>query len=134
MIGAARQIAVHAYDGPCDMRKSYDTLSALVTEQMGKELLSGHLFLFVAKNRKRAKVLYFDGTGLCLFAKRLEKGRFAAMWVRAKAGASVITMSELSLFIEGSLLVAKNDLSPPLLTLKDLAVISREKRSGAIAM
>ena len=46
----------------------------------------------------------------------------------------MITMSELSLFIEGSLLVAKNDLSPPLLTLKDLSVFSREKRSDKIAV
>jgi transposase len=134
VIGHARQVAVYAFDEPCDMRKSFDTLSALVAEKMKHDLFTGHLFLFVSKNRKRAKVLYFDGTGLCLLAKRLEKGRFAAVWERAQAGANKLTMSELSLFIEGSLLVAKNDLSPPLLTLKDLAVFSREKRGGKIAV
>lgn len=134
MIGHARQIAVYAYDEPCDMRKSFDTLSALVTQKMTRDLFTGHLFLFVSKNRKRAKVLYFDGTGLCLLAKRLEKGRFAAVWERAQAGANKLTMSELSLFIEGSLLVANSDLSPPLLTLKDLAVFPRDKRGAQSAM
>jgi len=47
------------------------------------------LFLFVSRNRKRAKVLYFDGTGLCLLAKRLEKGRFAAVCDRVLAGTAI---------------------------------------------
>jgi transposase len=50
-------------------------------------VLSGDLFLFVSKNRRRARVLYWDGTGLCVFAKRLEKGRFAAPWERAEGQA-----------------------------------------------
>lgn len=71
MIGSARQIAVYAFGEPVDMRKSFNTLSALVVA-LGKDVLSGHFFLFVSRDRKRAKVLFFDGTGLCLFAKRLE--------------------------------------------------------------
>lgn len=74
MIISARQVAVFAYAEPIDMRRSFDTLAALVKEALKQDLLSGSLFLFVSRNRKRAKVLYFDGTGLCLFAKRLEKG------------------------------------------------------------
>ena len=62
------------------MRKSFNTLSALVVE-LGREVLSGHFFLFVSRDRKWAKVLFFDGTGLCLLAKRLEKGRFAAVYL-----------------------------------------------------
>jgi transposase len=117
MIGTARQIAVYAYAEPCDMRKSFNTLAALVSGAMGKDLLAGHLFLFVARNRKRAKVLYFDGTGLCLLAKRLEKGIFAAPW---KMGDTELTMSELQLFIEGSATVGIERLSPPLLKLADM--------------
>jgi transposase len=56
------------------MRKSFDTLTALVTERMGQQILTGDLFLFVGRGRRRAKVLYFDGTGMCLFANQLEKG------------------------------------------------------------
>ena len=64
---------VFAYAGPVDMRKGYDSLAALVVQDLERDVLSGELFLFVARNRVRAKVLVFDGSGLCLLAKRLEK-------------------------------------------------------------
>jgi len=72
VIGSTRQVAVNAYGAPADMRKSFDTLSLLVVEGLGRDVLSGDLFLFVSRNRRRAKVLYWDGTRLCVFAKRLE--------------------------------------------------------------
>ena len=112
MIGSTRQVAVHAYAGPVDMRKSFDTLAALVKSGLGREVLSGEVFVFVGKTRRRAKVLYWDGTGLCLFAKRLEKGRFAAPWECGREGALRWTMSELTLFLEGSELVGRMALSP----------------------
>jgi transposase len=93
------------------MRKHYDSLAVIATGQMGHELLSGDYFLFVGRNRKRAKVLYFDGTGLCLLSKRLEKGRFAALWERADR--CELTVNELRLFLEGSELVGRLPLSPP---------------------
>jgi len=62
------------------MRKSFDTLTALVTERMQQDVLAGDLYLFVSRDRRRAKVLYFDGTGMCLLSKRLEKGQFSAAW------------------------------------------------------
>lgn len=120
MIGSARQIGVYAYGEPVDMRKSFNTLSALVVA-LGKDVLSGHLFLFVSRDRKRAKVLFFDGTGLCLFAKRLDKGRFAPVYERARNGTVQMTPSELALFIEGSDAVGRVELSPPLMTLADLS-------------
>ena len=79
-------------------------------------MLSGDVFLFVSKNRKRAKALLWDGTGLCLYAKRLEKGRFTALWSNDAAlsnGTLRMTMSELALFLEGSALAGKMALSPP---------------------
>jgi transposase len=120
MIGVARGVSVYAYAEPCDMRKSFDTLASLVTEQLRRDVLAGDLYLFVGKDRKRAKVLYFDGTGLCLYAKRLEKGQFAAPWKRMRKSTVEMTLSELALFIEGSEAVGRMPLSPPLLTRADL--------------
>jgi hypothetical protein len=70
MIGVARGVSVFAYAEACGMRKSFDTLAALVTEELKRDVLAGDLYLFVGKDRKRAKVLYFDGTGLCVYANQ----------------------------------------------------------------
>ena len=64
MIGSTRHVAVYAYTQPTDMRKSFDGLAALVTQGLQRDPLGGDLFLFVSRNRKRAKVLLFDGTGV----------------------------------------------------------------------
>jgi transposase len=120
MIGVARGVQVFAYAQACDMRKSFDTLAALVTEELKRDLLSGDLYLFVGRDRRRAKVLYFDGTGLCVYAKRLEKGRFAAPWKRARSNRIEMTLSELALFVEGSEEVLRRKLSPPLMREVDL--------------
>jgi transposase len=121
VIGLPRSVSVFAFDEPCDMRKSFDTLTALVTEHMKRDVLAGDLYLFVARDRRRAKVLYFDGTGMCLLAKRLEKGQFSAAWKRAKSKRGFeMTLAELALFIEGSEVAARVALSPALLTKADL--------------
>lgn len=112
MIGSTRLVRVHVHGKPCDMRKSFDTLAALVTREMEQEVLSGDVFLFVGKDRRRAKALFWDGTGLCLYAKRLEQGRFAAPWKRAEGQTVRMTMSELALFLEGSELLGRQPLSP----------------------
>jgi len=95
------------------MRKGFEGLSALVREQLHGDPLSGDLYLFTNRHRKRAKVLHWDGTGLCVYAKRLEKrGRFACLW-RPGTGASVeLSVTELQLFLEGSELVGRVRLSP----------------------
>lgn len=111
MIGSTRQLTVHACGQPTDMRKGFDGLSALVTGSLGKSPVSGELFLFVSANRKRAKVLVWDGTGLCIYAKRLERGRFASLW-RDERETVKLTMTELQLFLEGSDLVGRIQLSP----------------------
>jgi len=121
LIGHARGVQVFAYGEPVDMRKSFDTLSALVEGGMKRKVLTGDVFLFVARNRKRAKVLYFDGTGLCLLAKRLEKGCFARMHAVVGEREVTMTLSELSLFIEGSEAIGRAPLSPPLLRVADLS-------------
>ena len=116
MIGLPRGVDVYMYDSPCDMRRSFDTLSVMVTREMKRDLTEGDLFLFVSKNRKRAKVLYFDGTGLCLFAKRMSSEKFPAPWKMSKRQ---LTLSELALFIEGAS-AARQKLSPPVTRKVDL--------------
>jgi transposase len=120
MIGSTRQVTVYAYGAPVDMRKGFDGLSALVELQLKRDPLSGDLFLFVNRDRSRAKVLLWDGTGLCIYSKRLEEGRFACLWRSGEAGRLQLTMSELQLFLEGSTWVGKVDLSPPIYSRKTL--------------
>jgi transposase len=112
MIGSTRQVTVWAYGAPADLRKGFDGLSALVTNTLERDPLSGDCYLFVNATRKRAKVLLWDGTGLCIYAKRLEQGRFACLWRDTTAGGVRLTMSELQLFLEGSTLVGRVPLSP----------------------
>lgn len=125
MIGLPRAVRVFGCARPVDMRKGFDGLAALVERELGGHLMRGDVFLFVARRRRRAKVLYFDGTGLCLLAKRLEKGRFAALWQRSERPAIALTLSELSLFLEGSELIGQKALSPPALDEKELAIAHR---------
>jgi transposase len=121
MLTYGRSRRVYAYSAPCDMRKQYDSLAVLVARDMGRDLLQGDLFLFVGRRRKRAKVLYFDGTGLCLFAKRLERGHFAAPW----EGKAELTESELALLLEGAAMVGRIALSPPVVSPRDRQVVFR---------
>jgi hypothetical protein len=83
MIGSTRALRVWAYAAPADLRKGFDGLAGLVTVQLRQDPLGGDCFLFVNLQRTRAKVLLWDGTGLCVYHKRLEQGRFA-LWPRAQ--------------------------------------------------
>jgi transposase len=112
IFGSSQRVRVFVYREPVDMRKAYDTLSVLVEGPMKKSLLSGDVFAFIGRTRKRAKALYFDGTGLCLLSKRLEVGHFAAPWKRPGEGPLELTTSELALLFEGSELALRVRLSP----------------------
>jgi transposase len=79
------------------------------------------LFLFASKRRNSCKVLLWDGTGLCIFQKRLERGRFASLW-RDDGDVVQLTASELALFIEGCELVGRRTLSPGIVKPKTLAL------------
>jgi transposase len=61
---------------PINMRLSFDRLAGLVTEQIGYEARSGALFLFFGKRRDAIKILFFDGSGMCIFYKRVDRGTF----------------------------------------------------------
>jgi len=113
VIGSTRQVAVYAYGAPVDMRKGFNGLNALVLNDLGRDPLAGDFFVFANRTRKRAKVLLWDGTGFCIYAKRLEQGRFACLWREPATSTPLrLTMSELQLFLEGSALVGRVPLSP----------------------
>jgi len=86
--------------GPTDLRRSFDGLYGLVRSQLAEDPRSGHLFLFCNRSRNRLKVLCFDGTGLWICAKRIERGRFS--WPEADAGTKVrLSAEELALLLGG---------------------------------
>jgi transposase len=121
ILGTSRALRVFAYSVPVDLRKGYDGLFGLVKTGLGRDPLSGDLFLFVSKRRNSCKVLVWDGTGLCIFQKRLESGRFASVF-RDDGDTVQMTASELALFIEGCELVGRRTLSPSIVKPKVLAV------------
>jgi transposase len=121
-----RRVTVYAYGQPTDMRKGFDGLSALVAQELARDPLSGEVFIFVSRDRVRTKVLQWDGTGLCVYAKRLERGRFACLWREDGDPPITLTISELDLFLDGSALVGKIALSPPAITHFSLASNPRE--------
>lgn len=121
MIGSTRALRVWAYPEPTDLRKGYDGLYGLVVNNLKQEPLQGDYFLFVNRPRNRAKVLLWDGTGLCIYMKRLEKGRFARLWPKDGTKSLVLTQSELSLFLEGCQVVGRYQLSPPEYVQKEVA-------------
>ena len=84
---------------PTDMRKGFDSLAAHVKEVLRADPFSGHLFVFRGKRGDYLKLLYWDGSGLCLFAKRLERGRF--VWPPVINERMQLTTGQLSLLIEG---------------------------------
>ena len=121
ILGTSRAVRVFAYPAPVDLRKGYDGLYGLVQTGLGRDPLGGELFLFVNQSRKLCKVLVWDGTGLCIFQKRLARGRFASLW-REDDAAARLTASELALFIEGCELIGRRALSPEVVIAKPLVV------------
>lgn len=107
----SRAVRVFAFPAPADLRNGYNGLFGLVQNHLKADPMSGDLFLFVNESRKLCKVLVWDGTGLCIFQKRLERGCFAKLW-RDDGQVVKLTQSELALFIEGCTLIDRRSLSP----------------------
>ena len=83
-----------------DMRKSYDSLAALVRYQLGADPLSGHGFIFINRRCNQLKMLYFDGDGYCVWSKRLEQGRFS--FAKNHAGkVKLISNTQFAALLEG---------------------------------
>jgi transposase len=99
MIGLPAGTKVWLACGVTDMRKGFDGLAALVQLNLHEDPFSGQLFVFRGRCGDRVKILWWDGDGLCLFAKRLERGRF--VWPRATDGTVHLTQAQLSMLLEG---------------------------------
>src|SRR5688500_391687 len=100
MFGLGPATRIYVGIEPIDLRKGFDGLYGLVRDQLGHDPLSGHLFLFINSSRTRIKALVWDGSGLWVCTKRLEKGRFH--WPSA-SGTGSVTMrpEELSMLLNG---------------------------------
>lgn len=85
--------------GVTDMRKGMDGLAALVQTTLAENPFSGHIFVFRGRRGDLVKLVWFDGDGLCLFAKRLERGRF--VWPQAVSGTVALSAAQLSMLLEG---------------------------------
>ena len=84
---------------PVDFRKGMDGLAALVKEQLKADPFCGVIYCFRSKRADRVKLIFWDGTGLCLFAKRLEDGKFR--WPRIEDGVMRLSAAQLAALIEG---------------------------------
>lgn len=101
MFGLGPATRIYLAAGATDMRKGYEGLYGLVREQLHCEPLSGHLFLFGNRQRNRLKVLFWDGSGLWVCAKRLEKGRFHWPEAAGRERKVVLSHEELALLLGG---------------------------------
>ena len=99
MIGLPPNTRVWIAAGHTDMRKGFNGLSAQVQTALAGNPYSGHVFVFRGKRGDMIKVLWYDGQGLLLLAKRLERGRF--VWPQAVSGSVCLTPAQLSMLLEG---------------------------------
>ena len=93
------RVRVHVYGQPVDMRKSFDGLYALTRQRLGADPLSGDLYVFINRRATQIKVLYWDRTGFCVWAKRLEQGRFLSDWTQVAT--RQMDWTGLKLLLEG---------------------------------
>jgi transposase len=101
MLSLSLPVDIYLAVEPADMRKAFDGLFALAVEHLGRDPLSGGLFVFVNRRRDRMKMLYWDADGLAVWAKRLEAGTFQFPKVDAEARSVTLTATELTLLLRG---------------------------------
>lgn len=99
MIGPSGHVRVMVATRPVDFRKGAEGLAGLVRETMGADPFSGTIYVFRAKRADRIKLVYWDGTGVCLFAKKLEDGQFR--WPKIEDGVVKLTSAQLQALLEG---------------------------------
>ena len=99
MIGVSAATRVFVALGPVDLRQSFNGLYAAVQQKLNQDPLSGHLFVFSNRSRNRLKLLYWDGSGLWVCAKRLEKGRFS--WPEGSGASASLRAEELTALVSG---------------------------------
>jgi transposase len=101
MIHPPASVRVYLCLSPCDMRRSFDGLHALVRDHLQLDAFAGHLYLFLNKRRDRLKILYWDRDGFAIWAKRLEEGSYAIPSGEAGGRGFEITVEELGALLSG---------------------------------
>ena len=101
MIHLPGSVRVYLATSPCDMRRSFDGLHALVNAVMQMDAFAGHLFVFANRRRDRVKILYWDRDGFAMWAKRLEEGTYAMPFSEADEVRREITAAELGALLSG---------------------------------
>jgi transposase len=99
MIAFPSQTQIWIAAGVTDLRRGFTGLSGMVQTKLEQDPFSGHVFVFRGRRGHLIKVLWWDGDGLCLFAKRLERGRF--VWPQATSGSVALSRAQLSMLLEG---------------------------------
>ena len=99
MIGLPAGTRIWLVAGMTDMRRGMDGLAAMVQSALAENPFSGHVFIFRGRRGDLVKLLWWSGDGLCLFAKRLERGRF--VWPQATEGSVHLSGAQLSMLLEG---------------------------------
>ncbi|MGC2460944.1 MAG: IS66 family insertion sequence element accessory protein TnpB [Steroidobacteraceae bacterium] len=99
MIAIPAGVRIWLAAGVTDLRRGFDGLAALVQTQLAEDVFSGQIFVFRGRRGDLLKVLWHDGDGMCLFAKRLERARF--VWPQATSGTVALTSAQLSMLLEG---------------------------------
>ena len=99
MIEPATNTQIWIAAGVTDLRRGFMGLSALVQTKLEKSPMSGQVFIFRGRRGDLVKLIWFDGDGLCLFCKRLERGKF--VWPQASEGVVSLTRAQLSMLLEG---------------------------------
>jgi transposase len=101
MFSLSSSLQYYLFTGTTDMRKGFDALSGVVRSQMGRDPLSGEVFIFMNRGRNTVKILHWERGGLVIYHKRLEAGRFERPFFDEKQNAFRLRWSELVMMIEG---------------------------------
>ena len=101
MIHLPASVRVYLCLTPCDMRKSFDSLQALVREHLELDAFAGHLFVFASRRKDRVKILYWDRDGFAVWSKRLEEGTYAVPLSDGVERRQEITAQELGALLSG---------------------------------
>lgn len=117
MLNLAAGTRIFVARGATDMRKGFDGLQGLISGALAQDPLAGHLFLFVNRRRDRLKILYWDGDGLAIWYKRLERGTFQAPVAVDNQPSVEMRSDELTMLLRGI----------------DLASVRRRKRFSLTA-
>lgn len=127
MLYDRKGLRVFVYQELIDMRYGFERLHSFCVHGLGARMDQGHLYLFFGKNRRRLKVLWYDGSGLVLATKRMEKGSF--MQLEALLGRAELSQEEFKLILHGSVIkhpvVERPGVNKPALTQRESVALPR---------